>query len=58
MSLIQFRASIPDSPLPTGLTAYAMTEQDQLNVLLTRRLVILSTLLAAVMIPGWIVFTA
>jgi predicted permease len=35
-----------------------MTEQYQLNALLTGRLVILSTLLAAIILPIWIVFTA
>jgi predicted permease len=39
------------------LTAYAMTEQYQLNALLTSRLVILSTLLAVIILPVWIVFT-
>jgi hypothetical protein len=58
MSSIQFRTSILDAAMPMGLSAYAMTEQYQLNALLTGRLVILSTLLAAVIIPVWIVVTA
>ena len=58
MTTIQFRASILDSAMPMGLSAYAMTEQYQLNALLTGRLVILSTVLAAVILPLWIVFTA
>ena len=58
MSGIQFRTSILDAAMPMGLSAYAMTEQYQLNALLTGRLVILSTLLAAVIIPVWIVVTA
>ena len=58
MNNLQFRASILDAAMPMGLTAYAMTEQYQLNALLTGRLVILSTLLAAVILPVWIVFTA
>ena len=53
-----FRASILDAAMPMGLTAYAMTEQYQLNALLTGRLVLLSTLLAIVILPFWIVFTA
>lgn len=58
MTYIQFRTSILDAAMPMGLTAYAMTEQYQLNALLTGRLVILSTLLAAFVLPIWIVFTA
>ena len=58
MNNLQFRASILDAAMPMGLTAYAMTEQYQLNALLTGRLVILSTLLAAVILPVWIVITA
>ena len=58
MTTIQFRTSILDAAMPMGLTAYAMTEQYQLNALLTGRLVILSTILAAVILPIWIVFTA
>lgn len=58
MSNLQFRASILDAAMPMGLTAYAMTEQYQLNALLTGRLVILSTLLAAIILPVWIVITA
>ena len=58
MTNLQLRASIIDAAMPMGLTAYAMTEQYQLNALLTGRLVILSTVLAAVIIPAWIVFTA
>lgn len=58
MSSVQFRTSILDAAMPMGLSAYAMTEQYQLNALLTGRLVILSTLLAAVIIPVWIVVTA
>jgi predicted permease len=58
MSGLQFRTSILDAAMPMGLTAYAMTEQYQLNALLTGRLVILSTLLSAIILPVWIVFTA
>lgn len=58
MNTFQFRASILDAAMPMGLTAYAMTEQYQLNALLTGRLVILSTLFAAIILPAWIVFTA
>jgi predicted permease len=58
MSGIQFRTSILDAAMPMGLSAYAMTEQYQLNALLTGRLVILSTLLAAIILPVWIVVTA
>lgn len=58
MTSLQFRTSILDAAMPMGLTAYAMTEQYQLNALLTGRLVILSTLLAAIILPIWIVFTA
>ncbi|MCX6236253.1 MAG: AEC family transporter [Bacteroidia bacterium] len=58
MTNLQFRTSILDAAMPMGLTAYAMTEQYQLNALLTGRLVILSTLLAAIILPIWIVFTA
>jgi len=58
MTTVQFRASILDAAMPMGLTAYAMTEQYQLNALLTGRLVILSTILAAIILPAWIVFTA
>jgi hypothetical protein len=58
MTNIQFRTSILDAAMPMGLTAYAMTEQYQLNALLTGRLVILSTILAAIILPVWIVVTA
>ncbi|MEI6677732.1 MAG: AEC family transporter [Mariniphaga sp.] len=58
MSGLQFRTSILDAAMPMGLSAYAMTEQYQLNALLTGRLVILSTLLAAIILPVWIVVTA
>jgi len=57
MTNLQFRASILDAAMPMGLTAYAMTEQYKLNALLTGRLVILSTLLAAIILPVWIVVT-
>jgi predicted permease len=58
MTDVQFRTSILDAAMPMGLTAYAMTEQYQLNALLTGRLVILSTLLASIILPAWIVFTS
>ncbi len=58
MTTLQFRTSVLDAAMPMGLTAYAMTEQYHLNALLTGRLVILSTFLAAVILPVWIVFTA
>ena len=58
MTTLQFRTSILDAAMPMGLTAYAMTEQYRLNALLTGRLVILSTLLAAIILPAWIVFTS
>ena len=58
MTSYQFRASILDAAMPMGLSAYAMTEQYQLNALLTGRLVILSTILAAIILPAWIVFTS
>ena len=58
MTPVQFRASILDAAMPMGLTAYAMTEQYQLNALLTGRLVILSTLLASIILPAWIVITS
>ena len=58
MNNIQFRSSVLDAAMPMGLTAYAMTEQYELNALLTGRLVILSTALAAITLPAWIVFTS
>lgn len=58
MPAVQFRASVLDAAMPMGLTAYAMTEQYRLNALLTGRLVILSTILAVVILPVWIVLTA
>ncbi len=58
MSAVQFRASVLDAAMPMGLTAYAMTEQYELNALMTGRLVILSTALSAIILPIWIVFTA
>ena len=58
MTTVQLRSSVLDAAMPMGLTAYAMTEQYQLNALLTGRLVFLSTLLAAIVLPFWIVFTA
>ena len=56
MTNIQFRSSVLDAAMPMGLTAYAMTEQYELNALLTGRLVILSTALSALILPIWIVF--
>ena len=58
MNNLQFRTSILDAAMPMGLTAYAMTEQYQLNALLTGRLVLLTTLLATAILPVWIVLTA
>ena len=58
MSAVQIRSSLLDAAMPMGLTAYAMTEQYELNALLTGRLVILSTALAAITLPAWIVFTS
>ena len=58
MTNIQFRSSVLDAAMPVGLTAYAMTEQYELNALLTGRLVILSTALSAIILPAWIVFTS
>ena len=58
MTTVQIRSSVLDAAMPMGLTAYAMTEQYELNALLTGRLVILSTALAAIILPAWIVFTA
>jgi predicted permease len=57
MTDLQLRTSLLDAAMPMGLTAYAMTEQYKLNVLLTSRLVFLSTLLAAFILPVWIVVT-
>ena len=58
MTLVQLRSSVLDAAMPMGLTAYAMTEQYELDALLTGRLVILSTILSAIILPMWIVFTA
>ena len=58
MSPLHIRASVLDAAMPMGLTAYTMTEQYKLNALLTGRLVILSTLLAIIILPIWIVVTA
>ncbi len=58
MTTLQLRSSVLDAAMPMGLTAYAMTEQYNLDALLTGRLVILSTTLAAIILPAWIVFTA
>jgi len=58
MTAIQMRASVLDAAMPMGLTAYAMTEQYELNALLTGRLIILSTFLSGVILPLWIVFTS
>lgn len=58
MTTIQMRSSVLDAAMPMGLTAYAMTEQYELNALLTGRLIILSTFLAGVILPLWIVFTS
>jgi len=57
MTNLQFRTSVLDAAMPMGLTAYAMTEQYQLNALLTGRLVILSTLFAVIILPVWIVWS-
>lgn len=58
MTSLQFRTSILEAAMPLGLSAYALTEQFKLNALLAGRLVILSTILAAIILPVWIVVTA
>ena len=58
MTIVQIRSSVLDAAMPVGITAYAMSEQYELNALLTGRLIILSTVLSGVVLPLWIVFTS
>lgn len=50
------KATILDAAMPLGLTAYALALQYKLEVPLVSRIVVVSTLLAIVVIPFWMVW--
>ena len=56
MSAISLKCSILDAAMPMGLTAYALTQQYDLNTKLAGRLVLLSTFLSMLILPAWIAF--
>ncbi|HSO87524.1 MAG TPA: AEC family transporter, partial [Draconibacterium sp.] len=53
---MQMKASVLDSAMPLGLTAYAISLEYKLEVPLVSRIVVVSTVLAIVVIPLWITF--
>jgi len=53
---LQLRCSVLDAAMPVGLTAYALTQQYNLNAKLAGRLVMLSTFLSLFILPAWIAF--
>jgi len=53
---IQMKASVLDSAMPLGLTAYALSLEYRLEVPLVSRIVVVSTLLAVITIPLWLVW--
>ncbi len=55
MEALQFKATILDSAMPLGLTPYALAVHYELEVPLVSRIVVVSTLLAIVIIPFWMV---
>jgi hypothetical protein len=56
MDSLQLKATILDSAMPLGLTPYALAVQYKLEVPLVSRIVVVSTLLAIVIIPLWMVW--
>lgn len=55
MEPIQLKATILDSAMPLGLTPYALAVHYELEVPLVSRIVVVSTLMAIVIIPFWMV---
>jgi predicted permease len=55
MKPLQFKATILDSAMPLGLTPYALAVQYELEVPLVSKIVVVSTLMAIVVIPFWMV---
>jgi len=56
MTELALRCSILDAAMPMGLTAYALSQQYDLNTKLAGRLVLLSTFLSMFILPAWIAF--
>ena len=56
MDSMQLKATILDSAMPLGLTPYVLAVQYKLEVPLVSRIVVISTLLAIVVIPFWMVW--
>jgi predicted permease len=56
MDSMQLKATILDSAMPLGLTPYVLAVQYKLDVPLVSRIVVVSTLLAIVVIPFWMVW--
>lgn len=52
----QIKATILDSSMPLGLTAYALSAKYKLETALVARIVVLSTMISVVTIPLWIVW--
>ncbi|MDP2113782.1 MAG: AEC family transporter, partial [Bacteroidota bacterium] len=56
MDLQLSRAWVLESAMPMGLTAYALCMKYELNTEFASRAVVLSTLLALLSLPFWLVF--
>lgn len=56
MDSLQFKATILESAMPLGLTPYALAIQYKLEAHLVSRIVVVSTSLAIVFIPIWMVW--
>lgn len=56
MDSMQFKSTILESAMPLGLTPYALAVQYRLEAQLVSRIVVVSTLLAVVTIPLWLVW--
>lgn len=56
MDTMQFKATILESAMPLGLTPYALAIQYKLEAHLVSRIVVVSTLLAIVIVPMWMVW--
>ena len=55
METLQFKSTVIESAMPLGLTPYALAVQYNLEAQLVSRIVVVSTLMAIVVIPFWMV---
>jgi predicted permease len=56
MDTMHYKATILESAMPLGLTPYALAVQYKLEAHLVSRIVVVSTLLAIVIVPMWMVW--